>query len=171
MLKHFHGSAILSFAEVAEGTIRRDVVRGRLPGSRATRERASRQTGRSPRCSSSKICSRVRSPNRPQFVLPATSAFEKDGTFVNHAGLAQTFGRAVRPPVETANRAATRVRSARPQGTGAGRDDPRRTREGDARVRGSGRKEPHGNRPAVRAGDREVNAGFCTEVNKPKVAI
>lgn len=35
------------------------------------------------------------------FVLPATTAFEKDGTFVNHAGLAQTFGRAVRPPLET----------------------------------------------------------------------
>ncbi len=34
------------------------------------------------------------------YVLPATSAFEKDGTFVNHAGLAQTFPRAVRPPVE-----------------------------------------------------------------------
>jgi NADH-quinone oxidoreductase subunit G len=34
------------------------------------------------------------------FVLPATTAFEKDGTFVNHAGLAQTFGAAVRPPVE-----------------------------------------------------------------------
>ena len=34
------------------------------------------------------------------FVLPATSAFEKDGTFVNHAGLAQTFPRSVRPPVE-----------------------------------------------------------------------
>jgi NADH-quinone oxidoreductase subunit G len=33
-------------------------------------------------------------------VLPATSAFEKDGTFVNHAGLAQTFPRAVRPPTE-----------------------------------------------------------------------
>jgi len=35
-----------------------------------------------------------------KYVLPATSAFEKDGTFVNHAGLAQTFPRAVRPPVE-----------------------------------------------------------------------
>jgi NADH-quinone oxidoreductase subunit G len=35
------------------------------------------------------------------FVLPATTAFEKDGTFVNHAGLAQTFMRCVRPPVET----------------------------------------------------------------------
>jgi NADH-quinone oxidoreductase subunit G len=33
-------------------------------------------------------------------VLPATSSFEKDGTFVNHAGVAQTFERAVRPPVE-----------------------------------------------------------------------
>jgi NADH-quinone oxidoreductase subunit G len=33
-------------------------------------------------------------------VLPATSSFEKEGTFVNHAGLAQTFPRAVRPPVE-----------------------------------------------------------------------
>jgi NADH-quinone oxidoreductase subunit G len=35
------------------------------------------------------------------FVLPATTAFEKDGTFVNHAGLAQTFPRAARPPQET----------------------------------------------------------------------
>jgi NADH-quinone oxidoreductase subunit G len=34
------------------------------------------------------------------FILPATTSFEKDGTFVNHAGLAQTFPRAVRPPVE-----------------------------------------------------------------------
>jgi len=34
------------------------------------------------------------------FVLPATTAFEKEGTFVNHDGLAQTFTRAVRPPVE-----------------------------------------------------------------------
>jgi NADH-quinone oxidoreductase subunit G len=33
-------------------------------------------------------------------VLPATSSFEKDGTYLNHAGLAQTFGRAVRPPQE-----------------------------------------------------------------------
>jgi len=33
-------------------------------------------------------------------VLPATSSFEKDGTFVNHAGLAQTFSRSVRPPQE-----------------------------------------------------------------------
>ncbi len=35
-----------------------------------------------------------------KYVLPATSSFEKDGTFVNHAGLAQTFPRAARPPVE-----------------------------------------------------------------------
>ena len=35
-----------------------------------------------------------------KYVLPATSAFEKDGTFVNHAGLAQTFPRAVVPPRE-----------------------------------------------------------------------
>lgn len=34
------------------------------------------------------------------FVLPATSNFEKDGTFVNHAGLAQTFPRAARPATE-----------------------------------------------------------------------
>jgi NADH-quinone oxidoreductase subunit G len=34
------------------------------------------------------------------FILPATSSFEKDGTFVNHAGLAQTFARSVRPPQE-----------------------------------------------------------------------
>ena len=35
-----------------------------------------------------------------KYVLPATSAFEKDGTFINHAGLAQTFPRAVVPPKE-----------------------------------------------------------------------
>ena len=35
-----------------------------------------------------------------KYVLPGTMAFEKDGTFVNHAGLAQTFPRAVRPPLE-----------------------------------------------------------------------
>jgi NADH-quinone oxidoreductase subunit G len=35
-----------------------------------------------------------------EIVLPATSAFEKEGTFVNHAGLAQTFPRGVRPPQE-----------------------------------------------------------------------
>jgi NADH-quinone oxidoreductase subunit G len=34
------------------------------------------------------------------FFLPATSSFEKDGTFINHAGLAQTFARSVRPPQE-----------------------------------------------------------------------
>jgi NADH-quinone oxidoreductase subunit G len=39
------------------------------------------------------------------FVLPATAAFEKDGTFVNHAGLAQTFPRAVRPPAEARSEA------------------------------------------------------------------
>lgn len=35
-----------------------------------------------------------------KYVLPATAAYEKDGTYVNHAGLAQSFGRAVRPPAE-----------------------------------------------------------------------
>ncbi|HSQ56428.1 MAG TPA: molybdopterin-dependent oxidoreductase [Gemmata sp.] len=35
------------------------------------------------------------------YIRPGTTAFEKDGTFVNHAGLAQTFTRAVRPPRET----------------------------------------------------------------------
>ena len=35
-----------------------------------------------------------------KYILPATASFEKDGTFVNHAGLAQTFPRAVRPPTE-----------------------------------------------------------------------
>jgi NADH-quinone oxidoreductase subunit G len=35
-----------------------------------------------------------------KYVLPATTGFEKDGTFVNHAGYAQTFARAARPPVE-----------------------------------------------------------------------
>jgi NADH-quinone oxidoreductase subunit G len=35
-----------------------------------------------------------------KYVLPGTASFEKEGTFVNHAGLAQTFARATRPPVE-----------------------------------------------------------------------
>jgi NADH-quinone oxidoreductase subunit G len=34
------------------------------------------------------------------FVLPATAAFEKDGTFVNHAGLAQPFFKASKPGSE-----------------------------------------------------------------------
>lgn len=33
-------------------------------------------------------------------VLPATTVFEKDGTFVNYSGLAQSFARAVKPPIE-----------------------------------------------------------------------
>ena len=37
---------------------------------------------------------------KADFLLPAASVFETDGTLVNHAGLAQTFTRAVRPPVE-----------------------------------------------------------------------
>lgn len=39
--------------------------------------------------------------DRATFVLPSTTAFEKDGTFVNAIGLAQTFPRATRPPAET----------------------------------------------------------------------
>ncbi len=35
-----------------------------------------------------------------KYVLPGTASFEKEGTFVNHAGLAQPFARAARPPVE-----------------------------------------------------------------------
>jgi len=35
-----------------------------------------------------------------KYVLPATASFEKEGTFVNHAGLAQTFPRGTRPPQE-----------------------------------------------------------------------
>ena len=35
-----------------------------------------------------------------KYILPATTAFEKDGTFVNHANYVQTFGRAARPPQE-----------------------------------------------------------------------
>jgi NADH-quinone oxidoreductase subunit G len=35
-----------------------------------------------------------------KYVLPATASYEKDGTYINHAGLAQTFPKAARPPVE-----------------------------------------------------------------------
>jgi NADH-quinone oxidoreductase subunit G len=35
-----------------------------------------------------------------EVVLPATTAFEKEGTFVNHAGVIQPFARAVRPAPE-----------------------------------------------------------------------
>ena len=33
-------------------------------------------------------------------ILPATTAFEKDGTFVNHSGLAQSFVKSIKAPVE-----------------------------------------------------------------------
>ncbi|MDY3554133.1 molybdopterin-dependent oxidoreductase [Gemmata sp. JC717] len=35
-----------------------------------------------------------------KYILPATTGFEKDGTFVNHANYVQTFPRAAKPPVE-----------------------------------------------------------------------
>lgn len=35
-----------------------------------------------------------------KYVLPSASPFEKDGTYINHAGYAQTFPRAVRSPRE-----------------------------------------------------------------------
>jgi len=35
-----------------------------------------------------------------KYVLPATTGFEKDGTYLNHAGLAQPFSRALRPAPE-----------------------------------------------------------------------
>jgi NADH-quinone oxidoreductase subunit G len=35
-----------------------------------------------------------------KYVIPAASFAEKDGTFVNHAGLAQAIHRTVRPPQE-----------------------------------------------------------------------
>jgi NADH-quinone oxidoreductase subunit G len=35
-----------------------------------------------------------------KYVLPATSSFEKEGTFINHAGIPQQFPRAVTPPSE-----------------------------------------------------------------------
>lgn len=35
------------------------------------------------------------------FVLPATSPFEKEGTFINHSGVAQSFPRAVRPLMQS----------------------------------------------------------------------
>ena len=47
-------------------------------------------------------------------------AFEKDGTFVNHAGLAQTFPRSVRPPIEVRTELQLAVRFARPPWVGAG---------------------------------------------------
>src|SRR5262249_39544445 len=37
---------------------------------------------------------------KAKYVLPAASFAEKDGCFVNHAGLAQAIHRAVRPPRE-----------------------------------------------------------------------
>src|SRR5260370_37362473 len=38
--------------------------------------------------------------NAAKYVIPATTFAEKDGTFVNHANLAQSIHRAVRPPQE-----------------------------------------------------------------------
>jgi NADH-quinone oxidoreductase subunit G len=35
------------------------------------------------------------------YFIPASAAFEKDGTFVNHAGLAQPFAKAAKPSAET----------------------------------------------------------------------
>ncbi|HEV3436796.1 MAG TPA: molybdopterin-dependent oxidoreductase [Gemmata sp.] len=97
VLKHFHGRAI-AFSDVAAQGVEAMWFAGGYP-DRQTVEKAT--AGWKP---PSLVVALDLFPTAvtaaASFVLPATSSFEKDGTFVNHAGLAQTFARSIRPPQE-----------------------------------------------------------------------
>jgi NADH-quinone oxidoreductase subunit G len=97
VLKHFQGSVIASTAIGTEGIEAmwfaggypdRKVVETAFAGWKAPAQLIAQDLFQSTVTAAASI------------VLPATSSFEKDGTFVNHAGLAQTFTRSVRPPQE-----------------------------------------------------------------------
>jgi NADH-quinone oxidoreductase subunit G len=98
VLKHFHGS-VVNLAEIARERIDAMWFAGGYP-DREQLATALPQNWQKPALLVVQELFPSALTEWAAFVLPATSSFEKDGTFVNHAGLAQTFGRAVRPPVE-----------------------------------------------------------------------
>ena len=114
-----------------------DPVRGRGAARRstrcgspaATRTRNTSTRGHADRLEAAGAARRRRTSSRrvltaaATYVLPATTSFEKDGTFVNHAGLAQTFA-ARGPP---AGEARTELQLASTCSAAAGWCRPRRS--------------------------------------------
>jgi NADH-quinone oxidoreductase subunit G len=98
VLKHVHGT-IIPFADVAREQISAMWFAGGYP-IKEHLETALPSDWKAP----DMLVAQDLFPNlltaSAKIVLPATASFEKDGTFVNYAGLAQTFPRASRPPVE-----------------------------------------------------------------------
>lgn len=98
VLKHFQGS-VISFADVARQKVEAMWFAGGYPDP-AHLVGALPPNFRTPGLLVVQDLFPGKLTETATFILPSTTAFEKDGTFVNHAGLAQTFPRAVRPPVE-----------------------------------------------------------------------
>ena len=90
---------MIPFADVARQKVEAMWFAGGYPDP-AQLAAPCRPTWRRPACWWSRISSRANSRRPRRSSSRPRAAFEKDGTFVNHAGLAQTFPRAVRPPVE-----------------------------------------------------------------------
>jgi NADH-quinone oxidoreductase subunit G len=97
ILKHFQGS-IIAFSEVATDSVETMWFAGGYPDRQAVETAAKGWKAPSLVVAQDLFPSIVTAA--ATFALPATSSFEKDGTFVNHAGLAQTFTRSVHPPQE-----------------------------------------------------------------------
>jgi NADH-quinone oxidoreductase subunit G len=97
VLKHFQGSAI-AFSDVAAQGVEAMWFAGGYP-DRQTVEKAT-AGWKPPGLVVAQDLFPTAVTAAASFILPATSSFEKDGTFVNHAGLAQTFARSIRPPQE-----------------------------------------------------------------------
>ncbi len=97
VLKHFQGSSI-SFSNIAHEGIEALWFAGGYPDHRVVESAISGWKAPSLVIAQDLFPTGV--SNAATFILPATTSFEKDGTFVNHAGLAQTISRSVRPPQE-----------------------------------------------------------------------
>lgn len=98
VLRHFSGN-VISFADVARERVTSMWFAGGYPVKEHL-EAALPSDWKAPEM----LIAQDLFPNlltaSAKVVLPATASFEKDGTFVNHAGVAQAFPRSTRPPVE-----------------------------------------------------------------------
>jgi NADH-quinone oxidoreductase subunit G len=104
VLRHFQGE-LIGFEELLRWADERKLQAVYLPGGYPPRPGGwitSEQAGRLKSAPLVVVHDLLPSPASEvaHYVLPAASFAEKDGTFVNHAGLAQALHRAVRPPAD-----------------------------------------------------------------------
>ncbi len=97
VLKHFQGS-VLSFSESTSANVEAMWFAGGYPDPKAVDSACGEW--KAPALVVVLDLFPTRISAAAEFVLPATSSFEKDATFVNYSGLAQTFARSIRPPRE-----------------------------------------------------------------------